>query len=79
MRQPATFTPLLSEKILVFAYDNVRGPDVDVLQPVEVPDDVVTMAEVLDWLPTVCTWADAKYLVIEPKHQLEAKTTAEEW
>lgn len=45
------------------------------LQPIDVLDDIVTMADVLDWLPTVCDCVDARYLVIEPKYQLEAKTT----
>lgn len=78
MKQPVVCTLLLSEKILVFQYTNERGPYVDILQPVDVPDDVVTMAGVLDWLPTVCDWVDARYLVIEPKYQLEAKTFEEE-
>lgn len=52
-------------KLLVFERVYEWRSDTQVLVPVQVPDEIVTYEDVLEWLPTVRDFESCKYLVID--------------
>lgn len=72
---PVSFKAGSEPKILVFQYVGDRGPSEVMLMPTEVPDGIVTLDDVLRWLPTDCDYDDARYLIIDSNYQLNADTT----